>query len=139
MQLTIHNVSKQYKEAVWGLRDFSLTAKPGVLGLLGPNGAGKSTLMGILATITKATSGKVFWNDTSVADQPNELRAVLGYLPQDFGVYPHLSAVEFLTYIAALKGLNSKAARQRVAELIELVNLTEARERPLGGFSDQNV
>lgn len=135
MQLTIHNVSKQYKEEVWGLRDFSLTAKPGVLGLLGPNGAGKSTLMGILATITKATSGKVFWNDTNVAEQPNELRTVLGYLPQDFGVYPHLSAVEFLNYIAALKGLDSKAARQRVAELIELVNLTEARERPLGGFS----
>ncbi len=135
MLLEIKNVSKQYKKDVWGLRDFSLNVRPGVLGLLGPNGAGKSTLMGILATITKSTAGTVSWNGTNITDKPNELRAALGYLPQDFGVYPNLTAVEFLSYIAALKGLSGNTARQRIGELIELVNLTEAQDRPLGGFS----
>jgi ABC-type multidrug transport system ATPase subunit len=120
---------------VWGLRDFTLALQPGVLGLLGPNGAGKSTLMRILATITKPTSGTASWNGTDICKQPNTIRAVLGYLPQDFGVYPNLNAVEFLEYIAAIKGIDVTAAKKRITELLALVNLGEARKRPLGGYS----
>lgn len=135
MNLTISAVSKQYKGDVWGLRDFSLTLKPGVLGLLGPNGAGKSTLMRILATVTKPTAGSVHWNDQDIVQSPNSLRAVLGYLPQDFGVYPNLTAQEFLEYLAAAKGLSGRESKRRIAELIEAVNLNDAAGRPLGGFS----
>lgn len=135
MKLTIEGVGKRYRGDFWGLKDFSLDLGPGVLGLLGPNGAGKSTLMRILATITRPTEGAVLWDGTDVVRAPNGLRAELGYLPQDFGVYPNLNAVEFLEYMAAVKGLDAKAARRRIEELLVLVNLTEARKRPLGGFS----
>lgn len=135
MELVIQSVSKQYSPQVWGMRDFSLDLQPGVLGLLGPNGAGKSTLMRILATITRPTSGKVTWNGTDIVKDPNALRQALGYLPQDFGVYPNLNAVEFLEYMAAMKGIHPRAARQRIDELMQLVNLTEAARRPLGGYS----
>lgn len=135
MQLSIRDVTKQYRRGVVALRNFTLELKPGVLGLLGPNGAGKTTLMSILATITRATGGHVIWNGIDVASQPDSLRRVLGYLPQDFGVYPNLNAVEFLEYLAAVKGLDGATARRRIGELLELVNLTDARKRPLGGFS----
>ena len=135
MKLTIEGVGKRYKGNFWGLREFSLELGPGVLGLLGPNGAGKSTLMRILATITAPTEGRALWNGTDIARSPNELRSGLGYLPQDFGVYPNLNAVEFLEYMAAVKGLDAPAARRRIEELLVLVNLTEARKRPLGGYS----
>jgi ABC-type multidrug transport system ATPase subunit len=107
-----------YKGEIWGLRDINLTLGPGVLGLIGPTGAGKSTLMRILATITNSTSGIVCWNETDIARYPDNLRAVLGYLPQDFGVYPYLNAVEFLQYLAALKGLDSKTANKRIGGLL---------------------
>ncbi|MBK7143248.1 MAG: ABC transporter ATP-binding protein [bacterium] len=135
MQLEITNLSKQYKGGVWGLRDFSLSLRPGILGLLGPNGAGKSTLMRILATVTKPTEGKVTWNGTDIGREPNLLREQLGYLPQDFGVYPHLSAQEFLEYLAAAKGLHGATAKRRIEELLLLVNLQDARKRQVGGFS----
>ncbi|HMD95824.1 MAG TPA: ABC transporter ATP-binding protein [Terriglobia bacterium] len=135
MKLTIEGVSKVYKGKVSALRDFSLEIGPGILGLLGPNGAGKSTLMRILATITRATGGKVTWNATDIARSPDTVRAVLGYLPQDFGVYPNLNAVEFLEYLAAAKGLDPRSARQRIDELLQVVNLVEVRTRPLGGYS----
>jgi len=135
MKLVIEGVGKLYNGKVWGLRDFSLKLGPGVLGLLGPNGAGKSTLMTILATITKPTTGKVTWNGEDIARKPDGLRSVLGYLPQDFGIYPNLNAVEFLEYMAAIKGLDGKTARRRIDELLHLVNLGEARNRPLGGYS----
>ncbi len=135
MKLIIDNVGKRYRGQVWGLREFSLELGPGVLGLLGPNGAGKSTLMRILATITRPTEGRVTWNGTDVARSPDSLRAVLGYLPQDFGVYPNLNAVEFLEYMAAVKGLGSAAARRRIDELLVVLNLTGAARRPLGGYS----
>ena len=134
MQLTIQNLGKQYKRDFWGLKDFSLEIKPGILGLLGPNGAGKSTLMRILATITDVTEGKVLWNGVDIAKQPNELRQVLGYLPQDFGVYPNLNAIEFLTYMAAIKGLDERVMRRRIDELIQLVNLADTAKHPLGGY-----
>lgn len=135
MQLTIEKVGKQYRRDFWGLRDFSLTLEPGVLGLLGPNGAGKSTLMRILATITKPTTGKVTWCGTDVAESPNGLREALGYLPQDFGIYPNLNAREFLDYLAAMKGLDARVSRQRIDELLQVVNLVDAGNRPLGGYS----
>jgi ABC-type multidrug transport system ATPase subunit len=135
-RLSIDQVSKRYQRDVWGLRNFSLELEPGVLGLLGPNGAGKSTLMTIIATVTQPTEGQVLWNGTDIAKEPNEIRSTLGYLPQDFGVYPNLNALEFLEYIAALKGLSARQARGRIEELLDLVNLdAQVRHRPLGGYS----
>jgi ABC-2 type transport system ATP-binding protein len=135
MRLSIEAVSKVYNRKTWALRTFSLELQPGVLGLLGPNGAGKTTLMSVLATITRASEGKVSWDGVDIASSPDTLRARLGYLPQDFGVYPNLNAVEFLEYLAAIKGLDAGAARRRIDELLQLVNLTEVRKRPLGGYS----
>ena len=108
MNLSLKGVGKLYQGKVWGLKDFTLDVGSGILGLLGPNGAGKSTLMRILATITKPTEGTVNWNGMDIVRSPNSVRAVLGYLPQDFGVYPNLNAVEFLEYLAAAKGLDRK-------------------------------
>ena len=135
MKLTIEKAGKQYARSTWALREFSLELGPGVLGLLGPNGAGKTTLMSILATITRATAGRVLWDGGDVAANPDGLRAALGYLPQDFGVYPNLNAVEFLEYLAAVKGLDAAASRRRIDELLNLVNLSDVRKRPLGGYS----
>lgn len=135
MKLSIERVGKAYRGGVRGLDDFTLDLAPGVLGLLGPNGAGKSTLMRILATITRPTDGRVTWNGTDIVKSPDVLRAVLGYLPQDFGVYPNLSAQEFLEYIAAAKGIARDAAKRRIDELLQVVNLSGVRKRPLGGFS----
>jgi ABC-type multidrug transport system ATPase subunit len=137
MRLVVENVSKEYggSERVRALNNVQLSLGPGVLGLLGPNGAGKSTLMRILATITQPSSGRALWNDVDIVREPDALRAVLGYLPQDFGVYPNLNAIEFLEYLAAVKGLPAAAARTRIRELLELVNLTGAAKRALGGYS----
>jgi ABC-type multidrug transport system ATPase subunit len=91
--------------------------------------------MRILATITPASEGRVIWNGMDISRKPDELRRVLGYLPQDFGVYPNLNAVEFLQYMAAIKGLDGRLARRRIDELIQLVNLAGAAKRPLGSYS----
>jgi ABC-2 type transport system ATP-binding protein len=135
MKLCITHLGKRYHGDFWGLKDFSLEAGPGILGLLGPNGAGKSTFMRMLATITKPTEGTISWNDADIVKSPDTMRAVLGYLPQDFGVYPNLNAVEFLEYMAAIKGLNGSATKKRIGELLQVVNLVEAAKRPLGGYS----
>jgi ABC-type multidrug transport system ATPase subunit len=135
VQLSIQNLGKQYKGDFWGLKNFSLAIQPGILGLLGPNGAGKSTFMRMLATITRPSEGTILWNEVDIVQSPDSLRAVLGYLPQDFGVYPNLTAVEFLEYMAAIKGLAPAAARQRIDELLQVVNLAEAARRPMGGYS----
>src|SRR5712664_2676862 len=135
MRLLIENLSKEYRGNVRALSEVHLALGPGVLGLLGPNGAGKSTLMRILATITQPSSGRVLWNESEIARHPDPLRAVLGYLPQDFGIYPNLNALEFLEYLAAVRGIAAAAARSRIGELLELVNLTYAAKRPLGGYS----
>jgi ABC-type multidrug transport system ATPase subunit len=133
--LTIDHVSKQYRRDFWGLRDFDLELNDGVVGLLGPNGAGKSTLMRILATITRPTQGTIQWDGVDIVKSQDTLRAVLGYLPQDFGVYPNLTVVEFLEYMAAIKGLSTSSSRRRIDELLTVVNLTGAAKRPLGGYS----
>jgi ABC-type multidrug transport system ATPase subunit len=135
MKLDVENVSKTYRGNVEALRSFCLELGPGVLGLLGPNGAGKSTLMRILATITQPSAGRVLWNGTDIRHDRDTLRNVLGYLPQDFGIYPNLSAAEFLGYLAAVKGLDAPTAGRRIGELLELVNLADSARRPLGGFS----
>jgi ABC-type multidrug transport system ATPase subunit len=128
------NLSKAYK-GVQALKDLNLKLTPGILGLLGPNGAGKSTLMRMLATITTPTEGIILWNDRDVVKDPEALRSVLGYLPQDFGVYPNLSAQEFLEYMAAIKGMSGEKARRKISDLLDLVNLRDAARRPLGGYS----
>lgn len=135
MQLNVRNLGKQYKRDFWGLKGFSLEINAGILGLLGPNGAGKSTFMRMLATITRPTEGSITWNGKDILKSPDSLRDVLGYLPQDFGVYPNLNAVEFLEYMAAIKGLDARTASRRIDELLQLVNLVEAARRPLGGYS----
>lgn len=135
MELIVESLSKNYRGGVQALRSVGLSLKPGVLGLLGPNGAGKSTLMRVLATVTRPTSGRALWNGTDIARKPDALRSVLGYLPQDFGVYPNLNALEFLDYLAAVKSIPANAARRRISELLELVNLADCAKRPLGGYS----
>ena len=135
MRLEIESVSKRYAGGIWALRDFSLELGPGLHGLLGPNGAGKSTLMRILATIIRPSSGRVRWRGSEVVSKPDPLREVLGYLPQDFGIYPNLSATEFLEYLAAVKGLGKDLARKRIDALLDLVNLRDVGKRRLGGFS----
>jgi ABC-type multidrug transport system ATPase subunit len=135
MRLEIKGVGKQYRSDFWGLKDFSLNLESGVVGLLGENGAGKSTLMRIIATITEPTTGQIIWNGTDIKKDPNALRIELGYLPQDFGVYPNLNAVEFLEYMGSIKGVGKKQCRKRIDELLQLVNLADARKKPLGGYS----
>jgi ABC-type multidrug transport system ATPase subunit len=130
--LKIEAVSKQFRGGQYGVRDVSLDLKSGVLGLLGPNGAGKTTLMQMIATITRPTGGRILFEGVDVTLRPNDVRRKLGYLPQDFGVYENLTAIEFLTYFAALKGVNSK---KRVMEMLENVNLHSVAQRAVGGFS----
>ncbi|HVP06681.1 MAG TPA: ABC transporter ATP-binding protein [Candidatus Acidoferrum sp.] len=135
MALTISGVSERYKGEVWAVRDFSLDLSSGVLGLLGPNGAGKSTLMRMISTITKPTSGRIMWDSVDITRTPDRIRKELGYLPQDFGIYPHLSPLEFLTYLGAARGIAGKSGRVRINQLLDLVNLSDVRTRPLGSFS----
>lgn len=134
LRLAARELSKTYagKRAVDRL---SLDLGPGVVGLLGPNGAGKSSLMRVLATVTRPSEGVVTWEGRDTAADPEPLRRTLGYLPQDFGVYPHLTAREFLSCVAAAKGLSARSARGRIGELLQLVNLADAGRRPLGRFS----
>jgi ABC-2 type transport system ATP-binding protein len=134
LSLETHDLSKSYKK-VQALQDFNLKLTPGILGLLGPNGAGKSTLMRMLATITTPTAGTILWNGHDAVKEPEALRSVLGYLPQDFGVYPNLSAQEFLEYMAAIKGMSGQKARSKISDLLDLVNLRDASRRALGGYS----
>ena len=135
MQLELANIAKVYKGGVHGVDGVTMRLGPGLVGLLGPNGAGKSSLMRIAATVTRPTSGQVLFAGTDAVARPGVLRRHLGYLPQDFGVYPHLTAREFLSYLAAVKGIPSRAARSRIGELLELLDLAGAGKRPLGRYS----
>ncbi|HKS25589.1 MAG TPA: ABC transporter ATP-binding protein [Thermoanaerobaculia bacterium] len=130
--LQLDNVSKRYRAGNYGVRDVSLELTSGVVGLLGPNGAGKSTLMQMIATITRPTAGRILWRGEDLTRHPDALRARLGYLPQDFGVYDNLTPEEFLGYIAALKGVRDRA---RIGAMLEAVNLHSVARRPIGGFS----
>lgn len=135
MALCINQLGKQYAEDIWGVRDITLEMDEGIHGLLGPNGAGKSTLMQILTTVMKPTTGSVSWNGTDIVESPDAVRPVLGYLPQDFGIYPDLTLEEFLEYMAALRGLDAETASARIDELTKLTNLVDVRTRKLKTFS----
>lgn len=134
-QLEVVGVTKRYTHGKEAVSDLTMRLDHGVLGLVGPNGAGKSSLMRILATVTRPTSGHVTWNGTDIVRHPDELRRALGYLPQDFGVYPNLSAREFLSYLAACKGIRREFAKRRIGELLESVNLSDTGRKPMGRYS----
>jgi ABC-type multidrug transport system ATPase subunit len=136
MELEIRNLSKTYANGVVALDGVTLRIPPGMFGLLGPNGAGKSTLMRILATLQECDSGSVFLDDIDVLDEKDEVRRLLGYLPQDFGVYPKVTAYELLDHFAQLKGLANRARRREVVDgLLQQTNLFEVRDQRLGTFS----
>lgn len=135
MQLEIQNVSKRYNRNKYGLKDFSITIEKGILGLLGPNGAGKSTLLKMIATVSKPSNGVISLNKNNIVKDANYMRKQLGFLPQDFGVYPNLNAYEFLAYMAAMKGIGGSELKPRITELLEGLNLIDAAKRPIGSYS----
>lgn len=132
MALVIDRVSKQYKNKI-AVDRISVTLEQGVVGLLGANGAGKTTLIRMICGILEPSSGTVFFNGVNAGRE--EYRAMLGYLPQDFGYYPEFTARDFLLYFAALKGLPKRQARQRTDELLELVTLQDVAKKKIKTFS----
>ena len=136
MALTISNINKTYPNGVCALKDVSLSIGKGMFGLLGQNGAGKSTLMRIIATLQGADIGTIVFDDIDVIQQPEELRKTLGYLPQEFGVYPNVSAEELLLHIADMKGIVQKGERKdQVEALLQKVNLYDVRKKKLDSYS----
>lgn len=134
MELQIRHLSKTYSNGVKALDDVSLDIPRGMFGLLGPNGAGKSTLMRTIATLQEPDSGSIMLGDLDVLQSKTEVRQRLGYLPQEFGVYPKISAYDMLDHIAILKGISSQR-RELVEDLLKRVNLWDVRKKALGGFS----
>ena len=136
MQLVISNLSKTYDNGVKALNNINLTISKGMFGLLGPNGAGKSTLMRTIAALQNADAGSIFLGDIDVINQKNELRKVLGYLPQDFGFYPKVSALSLLDHFAVLKGISNKTERKQMVDaLLQQTNLYEVRKRNVSDYS----
>lgn len=135
MELAINNLTKKYGSKKLGLSDYSINISSGILGLLGPNGAGKSTLIKMISSISKPTKGTISLNGNDILKSPNYIRKMLGYLPQDFGVYPNLNAFEFLSYMAAMKGVGGKGLNARIEKLLMEVNLIEAANNQLGTYS----
>jgi ABC-2 type transport system ATP-binding protein len=136
MELRIAGLSKRYPNGAQALQDVSLDIGPGMFGLLGPNGAGKSTLMRTLATLQEADAGTAFLDGLDVLKEKDAVRRVLGYLPQEFGLYPKVSAEQLLLHFAALKGIaREQERRDTVAALLRQTNLLEYRHRPLGSYS----
>ncbi len=134
--LKINNVSKTYANGVKALQNITLEIPTGMFGLLGPNGAGKSTLMRTIATLQEADKGSITLGDLNVLEQKHEVRKILGYLPQQFGVYPKISAEQLLNHLAVLKGLtNAPERKEMVQALLHKTNLYEKRKQHLGGFS----
>jgi ABC-type multidrug transport system ATPase subunit len=134
--LEIKNITKTYKKGeVRALDDFSVTLTPGVYGLLGPNGAGKSTLMNIITDNLKADSGAVLYNGEIAHKLGREYRSILGYMPQQQGLYDDFTLNRFLWYMAALKGLKKKEAKEKITRLLDTVNLTDSAHKKLGSFS----
>ncbi len=133
--LEIRNLTKRFGDFT-ALHDVSLTLGPGLFGLLGPNGAGKSTLMRTIATLQEPSDGTIFYNKTDITQDPDVVRSALGYLPQDFGVYPRMSALQLLDHIAVLKGITDKAARkEQVETLLNMVNLWTHRTASVATYS----
>ena len=134
MELTIDNLSKRYGQQ-WALRNLELSTTPGMLGLVGPNGAGKTTLMRMLATLLDPTEGTILWNGQNLRTHGEALRQVLGYLPQEFGVYREFSGRQFLRYLAAMKGLPKALAHRRVEEVLEIVQMAQVANHKLPTYS----
>jgi ABC-2 type transport system ATP-binding protein len=136
MNLKISNLNKTYDNGVQALKNVNITINQGMFGLLGPNGAGKSSLMRTIATLQEPDSGEIFLGDINVLTQKDEIRKTLGYLPQEFGVYPKVNAITLLNHIAVLKGITNSTERKNVVEaLLQKTNLWESRKKNLGGFS----
>ncbi len=136
MQLKIENLSKTYSNGVQALKNISFTINTGMFGLLGPNGAGKSTLMRTIATLQEPDSGSIMFGELDVLKQKDEVRKILGYLPQEFGVYPRITSEALLDHLAVLKGItNGKKRRELVKALLYKTNLYNDRKKKLGGFS----
>lgn len=136
MELNISNLNKTYSNGVQALKNVSLTIPQGMFGLLGPNGAGKSSLMRTIATLQEADSGSIQLGDIDVLKEKDAVRRMLGYLPQEFGVYPKVSAENMLDHVAGLKGIHNRRERKEVvAALLEKVNLYDVRKKNLGTFS----
>ena len=136
MELALNCISKTYKKgSVKALDNFSVTLTPGVYGLLGPNGAGKSTLMNIITDNLNADGGEVDYGGENIKKLGKDYRAVLGYMPQQQGLYDDFTLNRFLWYMAALKGLKKKEAKEKITQLLETVNLTDAAHKKLGSFS----
>jgi ABC-type multidrug transport system ATPase subunit len=134
--LSINHLSKTYPNGVKAMQQIELSISPGMFGLLGPNGAGKSTLMRTLATLQDPDSGSILFNEIDVLANPMRLRKVLGYLPQEFGVYPGISAEKLLNYLATLKGIASKKERNiLVQKVLEITNLYEDRKKQVSTYS----
>lgn len=134
--LSISGLSHSYDSRTRALDDVTLELRPGMFGLLGPNGAGKSTLMRCVATLQIPTAGTITFDGIDVRARPEQLRAVLGYLPQDFGVYPRVTAYEMLDHLAVLKGVAARGDRRDTVEaLLHQVNLWDVRKKPIAGFS----
>ncbi len=136
MNLSITNLSKTYSNGVQALKNVNLTINQGMFGLLGPNGAGKSSLMRTIATLQEPDSGEIMLGNLNVLTQKEEIRRTLGYLPQEFGVYPKVDATTLLNHLAVLKGITNSSERKQVVEaLLQKTNLWEARKKNLGGYS----
>jgi len=136
MSLKISGLTKTYKNGVKALDNVNLEIGKGMFGLLGPNGAGKSSLMRTIATLQAPNEGSIIFNDINILEDKNGLRKVLGYLPQEFGVYPNMSAESLLDYFAQLKGITKKAERKKIIrEVLELTNLYDVRNKSVSGYS----
>ena len=135
-ELNIKQLKKTYSGDILAMDDISITIKSGMFGLLGPNGAGKSTLMRTIATLQKPDSGTINFNDIDVLESPKEFRSQLGYLPQEFGVYPRITAEQLLNHLATLKGINNKNERKELVDyLLERTNLYDKKNKSVKGFS----
>lgn len=136
MKLQISNLTKTYSNGVKALDNLNLEIGTGMFGLLGPNGAGKSSLMRTIATLQKPDSGSITFDEINVLEDQNALRKILGYLPQEFGVYPNMSAERLLDYFAQLKGISSSADRKAIVkEVLEVTNLWDVRKKSVSGYS----
>jgi ABC-type multidrug transport system ATPase subunit len=134
MELTINHLGKRYGQH-WALRQISLRCEPGLLGLVGPNGAGKTTLMRMIATLLEPTEGTISWNGQDLRTHGAALRQALGYLPQEFGIYPEFTGRQFLRYLSEMKGLPKPLAHRRVDEVLEIVQMEQVADRKLPTYS----
>lgn len=134
MELEIRSLSKNYGD-LKALNNFTVTFKEGIYGILGPNGAGKSTLMNLITDNIKRDSGQILFNEKEVLDMGEDFRKIVGYMPQQQGFYEHFTAKAFLMYMASLKGLKKKEAKEQIEDILETVNLKEVSHKKIGGFS----